>query len=143
LLLTLATAVVWQLSWSALSDEERHLVGTWTVRWDNAPMGVDLRYEFRPDRTCRILNLNPETGAIVHDSSDQTWRLSDGELIVRRPGAAAGPSWLPPSRRSVDELFTLTPDGPDRFRYRGVVEVRSTQKGPPVTGTMTRVTPTE
>ena len=101
------------------------------------------RYEFRPDRTCRVLNLDPKSLRVLNNPKDLKWRLSDGELIVRMPGAAHGPVWLPPSRRSVDEIIALTPDGPDRFRYTTVVEVRSTPLGPPVTGTMTRVTPTE
>ena len=81
--------------------------------------------------------------AVLADSSGRTWRLSGGELVIRRPGAAAGPSWLLPSRRSVNEVFTLTPDGPDRLRYTAAVEVRSVPKGPPVTGTMSRLTPAE
>jgi hypothetical protein len=144
LLLTGAAGIgLWRQFRDPLSDEERQLVGTWSLRWDNAPMKLELRYEFRPDRTCHITSWDAKTGAVYSDLSDQSWRLTGAKLIVRRPGAAAGPRFLPASLRAVDEELTLTPEGPGRFRYSGVVKVRSTPTGPPVTGSMTRIGPAE
>jgi hypothetical protein len=139
-----AAAVGWWNSLRPLSVEERHLVGTWTYQWDGHPGKLPLEYEFRPDRTCRIRTFDPKTGVLVGETTSTTWRLSGTRLIVRHPGAAAGGFWhLLPSQRAVDEVSTLTPDGPDRFRFTGTIEIRSTPTQPPVTGTMARVTPTE
>jgi hypothetical protein len=127
-----------------LSAEERHLVGAWTYQWDGHPGDLGLEYEFRADRTYRMRSFDPKTGAPTGDSPDSTWRLSGGTLTVRHPGAAAGSAWhVFPSQRAADEVFVLAPDGPDQFHYRGVIEVRSAQTGPPVTGTMTRVRPAD
>jgi hypothetical protein len=122
-----------------LSDEERDLVGSWAFRLDGAT-GDILEYEFRPDRTCRMRGRDPRTGATTTDLSGLSWGLSDGRLVVRHPdGAVASPWHVLPSQRSADEVFRLTPDGPDRFRYTGTIETRSAPTQPPVTGTMTRV----
>jgi hypothetical protein len=127
-----------------LSAEERHLVGTWKYQWDQFPGELGLEYEFRADRTCRTRNFDPTTGALVHETAGATWRLSGSTLTVRTPGAAAGSRWhVLPAQWAADEVSVLTPDGPDRFRYRGAIEVRSTPTGPPVTGTLTRVRPVE
>jgi hypothetical protein len=137
-------AVGWWSSRKPLSNEERHLVGRWTFQLDDTPMSVGLEYEFLPDRTCRLRNIDPKTGAILNESPGHTWWLSGNKLTVRHPMAAAGGFWqLLPSQRSVDEVSVLTPDGPDRFRYTGTIEVRSTPTATPVAGTMTRVTPVE
>jgi hypothetical protein len=144
ILLAGAVAVGWWNSRKALSAEERQLVGTWTFRFDGVPMNSLLEYEFREDRSCRLRNRDPQTGEASADTPGLSWSLSDGRLVVRHPGGAAGRFWhVLPSQRSVDEVLQLTPDGPDRFRYQGVIEIRSTPQGSPVTGTMTRVTPTE
>lgn len=148
-LLALLAGVVavgwWKNSRELLSEEERHLVGTWTLQWDAHPGKIlGLEYEFRADRTCRIRHYDPKTGALISERTGATWRLSDNQLIVRHPGAAAGSFWhVLPSQRAVDEVLILTPDGPDRFRYQGTIEIRSTPTQMPVTGTVTRVTPTE
>ena len=138
-------AVGWWNARDSLSDEERHLVGAWTYQWDSHPeKDLGLEYEFRPDRTCRIRNYDPKTGALISDRSNAKWRLSGNRLTVRHPGAATGGFWhVLPSQRAADEVSILTPDGPGRFRFTGTIEVRSTPTQPPVTGTMTRITPTE
>lgn len=144
LLVLAAAAGWWWTSRTPLSDEERHLIGTWTVRMDGVPMDTLLQYEFRPDRTCLMRNVDAATGAVTADIPGQTWSLSDGRLVVRHPDGAAGSFWhVLPSQRAMDEVWLLTPDGPDRFRYQGTIEIRSTPQGPPVTGTVTRVTPRE
>lgn len=146
LLLTLAAAIIWQSSRSALSDEERHLVGRWKYQWDHDPKDLGLEYEFRADRTCRIRNFDPKTGAVLVDSSTARWWLSGNKLIVRHPEVLTNSNWrLLPSQRAMYEESILTPDGPDRFRYKVVSEVhRSVQQGPQVVaGTMSRVTATE
>lgn len=141
-LLTGAIALGWWNSQRPLSVEERHLVGTWTYQWDGHPEKLPLEYEFRPDRTCRIRNFDPKAGALVGETTGTTWRLSGNRLVVRHPGGAAGSFWhLLPSQRDVEEVSLLTPDGPDRFRYTGTIEIRSTPTQPPVTGTMARVKP--
>jgi hypothetical protein len=87
---------------------------------------------------------SPQTGTVTADITVLSWWLSDGRLVIRYPGGAAGRFWhVLPSQRAVDEVWLLTPEGPDRFRYTGTIEIRSNATGPPVTGTMTRVTPTE
>ncbi len=139
MLLVAGIAVGWWRSRAPLSDEERRLVGTWTYQWDNPNQKVGLEYEFRADRTCVIRNYNPDTGAVLVESAGATWWLSGDKLIVRHPGAAGGFWRVLPSQRAVDEVSTLTPDGPDRFRYTGTIETGPPQ--PPVTGTMTRVRP--
>jgi hypothetical protein len=142
--LALAVAVGWWNSGTPLSDEERHLVGTWAYQWDNSPKPLGLEYEFRPDRTCRIRTFDPKTGALLGDRSNARWWLSGDRLTVRHPEAAAGGFWhVLPSQRAADEVSVLTPDGPDRFRYTGTIAIRSTPTQLPVTGTMTRVAPEE
>lgn len=144
LLLTLTAAIVWQKSRNALSDEEQHLVGTWTVQPLSTTMSTTLLYEFRPDRTCRIRTVDPKTGALISDRTNARWWLSGNRLTVHHPGTATSSFWhVLPSQRSADEVLILTPDGPDRFRYTGTIEIRGTPTQPSVTGTMTRVTPTE
>jgi hypothetical protein len=143
-MLAAGLGTAWWALRQPLSAEERHLVGTWTYQWDGHPGDLGLEYEFRADRTCRIRSFNSKTGALTGDSADSTWWLSGGTLTVRHPGLPAGSAWhVLPSQRAADEVCVLTPDGPDRFRYRGVIEVRSAPTGPPVTGTMTRVRPAE
>jgi hypothetical protein len=138
-----AGAYYWWAAPRPLSAEERALVGTWAVRLDGAA-GDALEYEFRPDRTCRMRGRDPRTGAVSTDLAGLSWGLSGGRLVVRHPDGAAARSWhVLPSQRSADEVFRLTPDGPDRFRYTGTIEVRSTPTQPPVTGTMTRLPPAE
>ncbi|HET6575480.1 MAG TPA: hypothetical protein VFG68_17890 [Fimbriiglobus sp.] len=146
LLALLAGAIIagWWNSRTSLSDEERHLVGTWTYQWDGHPEKLPLDYEFRSDHTCRIRNFDPKTGAVLVETTGVTWRLSGDRLTVRHPGAAGGEFWhLFPSQRDAVEVIILTPDGPDRFHYRSTIEIRSTPTQPPVTGTMTRVIPAE
>jgi hypothetical protein len=143
-MLAAGLGIAWWALRQPLSAEEQRLVGTWKYQWDGHPGDLGLEYEFRSDRTCRIRSINPKTGAQTGDSAGSTWRLSGGTLTVRLPAAATGSGWhLFPSRQAAEEVCVLTPDGPDRFRYRGVIEVRSAPTGPPVTGTMTRVRPAE
>jgi hypothetical protein len=139
----LAAGACWWAVPRPLSDEERDLVGTWAVRLDGAA-GDTLEYEFRPDRTCRMRDRNPRTGAVTTDLPGLSWGLSGGRLVVRHPDGAAASFWhVLPAQRAADEVFRLTPDGPDRFRYTGTIEIRSAPTQPPVTGTMTRVRPAE
>jgi hypothetical protein len=148
LLMLLAAAALgvgrWWTARQDLSDAERQIVGTWEYQWDGNPTKLPLAYEFRPDRTCRVRNYDPKTGALLAETTSQTWWRSGNKLIVRHPDSAAVHFWhVLPSQRSADEVSILTPDGPDRFRFTGTIEIRGTPTQPSVSGTMTRVTPTE
>lgn len=143
-LLAVGTAVGWRVLPRPLSDDERQLVGAWKYQWDQYPGDLGLEYEFRADRTCRVRTFDRTTGALISEATNATWWLSGRTLTVRHPDGAAGSLWhVLPSQRAADEVSVLTPDGPDRFRYRGTIEIRSTPTGPPVAGTMTRVHPAE
>jgi hypothetical protein len=140
---TVAGLVIWWAFERPFSNGERELVGTWRIRWDGSSSDLPLVYEFRPDRTCVIRNFDPGTGAITGEVTNLTWRRTDNTLVVRHSDAAVGPRWdVFGLRRSVCEVFTLTPDGPDRFRYAGEIEAGGAPGGQGVvSGTMTRSEP--
>jgi hypothetical protein len=141
LVLVLTGAICVGCWWNArqrLTGEERQLVGKWTIQFDRNPPDVVIEYEYRPDRTWRLRNYHPKDGELIGDGPGQTWRLSGNKLIKRYRRAAGGEFWdLLAPQQSVEVVFILTPDGPDRFRYTETVERAPGE--PPATGTMTRV----
>jgi hypothetical protein len=149
LLMLLAAATLgagrwWTTRQQDLSDAERQIVGTWEYQWDGNPTKLPIEYEFRPDHTCRIRDYDPKTGTLLAETTAQTWWLSGNKLVVRHPDSAAVHFWhVLPSQRSADEVSILIPDGPDRFRFTGTIEIRGTPTQPPVTGTMTRIRTTD
>jgi hypothetical protein len=138
--LVAAVLVAWVPSQDTLSDEERRLVGRWAYQRDRHPGNLGLEYEFRADRTCCVRNFDPKTGALLVETTNTTWRLSGSALTVRYEEIKPRRFWrLRPEQRAMYEVSILAPDGPDRFRYTATGEPSAGQ--PPVTGTMTRVTP--
>ena len=139
--LAVAALVLWWTAERPLSGDERALVGTWRFRWNGSPADLPLEYEFRADRTCVVRTLNAATGTVKGVSADQTWRRTGDTLVVRCPEGGYSPWWdLLGEGRAVREVLTLTPDGPDRFRYTGTIEAGwKAGSQPPVSGTLTRV----
>src|SRR6476619_1692719 len=79
LLAVAALLVWWRHEHRSLSAEERELVGTWVMRQPADDLSVE--YEFRADRTCRVVNRDPRTGTVVVEGQlADHWRLSRGEL---------------------------------------------------------------
>jgi hypothetical protein len=138
-LLAVAAGVIWWTVETPLSDDERKLVGTWRMRWAGDVNDLPLEYEFRSDRTCVIRHFDRGTGAITGVATNLTWRLKGGTLVVRHPDGTVGPRWDAFGLwRSMCEVLTLTPDGPDRFLYTGAVEAGGATTAPPVSGIMIR-----
>jgi hypothetical protein len=130
----------WWLADDSLSDGERQIVGTWRVRWDGSMADLPIEYEFQPDRTCVLRQLDPATGTVIKESAGQTWRRRGDTLVIRSPDGGYAPWWdVTGAGREVREKLTLTADGPGRFRYLGTIEAgRSPAAEPPISGTMTR-----
>lgn len=113
----------WWYDRNSLTAEERDLVGTWVVSWDDRPLtDLTVEYEFRSDRTCRVVNRDPKTGAVVAGGGEGDgyyWRLDGGKLTLRMR-LEKGNRWTTllsgDTQRWGIEVFLVTPDSPDRFR---------------------------
>ena len=137
----LAGVARWALS-PALSDAERALVGTWAYQWEGELTPLSLVYEFHPDGRCAIRYLDHGTGTFTDGVRRLTWKLRGDKLVVRHPKEAPRRFWgVFGLYQYVDEVQTLTPDGPDRFRYTGTIRGRYTPSHNALTGVMTRVVP--
>lgn len=142
LVLIAAGVAVWLTAFDAPAFEDREIVGTWRIRWDGSAIDLPLEYDFLPDRTCVIRNINPASGATKGATTNLTWRLRGTTLVVTHPAGAVVPRWsVLGLRQQLCEVFTLTPDGPGQFRYQGTIEAGGRTTQPPVTGTMTRSGP--
>lgn len=145
-LLAVAIAVGWWNYRKPLSDEERQMVGVWRFQPDGPQRPVLIEIELRADRTCRWRGVNLTTGEVSawDDPYGSSWRMSGDRLVIHHPDSTPGTIWyFISSKLSVDVAIVLTPDGPDRFRYESRLEDHSNKRGPPATGTISRVTPTE
>ena len=141
-LATLLAGVARWASSPALSEAERALVGTWTYQWDGSSEPPLLEYEYHPDGRCVIRYFDPGTGTFINGAGRLTWKLRGTELVVRHPNEAPRRFWDVLSRyQCVDETQTLTPDGPNRFRYTGTIRGRFRPSHNALTGVMTRVVP--
>ncbi len=125
----------------ALSEAERALVGTWTYQWDGSLSEPPLlEYEYYPDGRCVIRYFDPGTGTYTNGAGRLTWKLRGAELVVRHPNGAPRRFWnVFGLDQYVDEIQTLTPDGPNHFRYKGTIRGRYVPSHNALTGVMTRV----
>lgn len=119
LLASAALLLWWWVERRSLSAEERALVGTWVMRKPTPDLSVE--YEFRADRTCRVVNRDPRTGQVIvaGDLADH-WRLSDGvlRLSCRRDPGSPVPSLLSGNtQRRCNDVLKISRVESDRYEW--------------------------
>ena len=124
-----------------LSEAELELVGTWRLRGGDPEGELGYGYELHSDRTCAKLFFDRKTGVLFYENTTPNWWRNGDRFVVRLPSGAGTTIWRVWHKSiPADEVFTLTPDGPGRFRFQGSTEIEFLPApSPQDSGTMIRV----
>ncbi|MFO0935948.1 MAG: hypothetical protein U0798_05460 [Gemmataceae bacterium] len=145
LLIFSTTLIVWNcyqsdnLTLPPLTDEERELLGEWKFSLNQQALAFDYGYTLLPDHKCIKRWYVSHTNEINQENHDHVWWRNGHELTIRAQNGAGktlftiGPkSWT----RSFpsDSIYTLTPDGPGRFKTVERVAIKEFFDEPQLTG---------